>query len=152
MLQVRVVQVRVALLLVLALSVGAAAAEGVFRCEGKDGKITYSDVACPADSRAARKLDDAPPVSTAAGKDAPRDAREGGQIAQSRSGGKTDPLLEDRQLDEQIAVARRECVDLSRRVQYAKQDLDAASPSQKATAELALRRAQDQHALYCPRR
>ena len=152
MLQVRVVQVRAVVVLVLALTAGAAAAAGVFRCEGKDGKVTYSDVACPTDSRAARKLDEAPPVSTATSKAAPRDARDGGQIAQSRDGGKADPAQENRQLDEQIAAARRDCADLSQRVQYAKQDLETAAPSQKATAELALRRAQDQHALYCARR
>jgi hypothetical protein len=134
----------------LALVAGAASAEAVFRCEGKDGRVTYSDSACPSDSRSARKLDEAPAVSTA-GKDTPRDAREAGQIAQSRTA-RLDPLQENRQLDEQIAVARRECAELSRRVQYARQDLEGASPSQKATAELALRRAQDQAALYCPRR
>lgn len=145
------VRVPVLLALVLASFAGAAAAEGVFRCEGKDGRVTYSDSTCPSDSRAARKLDDAPPVSISAGKDAPRNAREAGQIAQSRTT-RADPSQENRQLDEQIAAARRECVDLSRRVQYAKQDLDAAVPTQRSTAELALRRAQDQYALLCPRK
>jgi hypothetical protein len=146
MLRVRVVCT--AALLVLA---GTASAQSVFRCEGKDGRVTYSDEPCPSDSRAARKLEDAPSVSTAAGKDAPRDAREAGKIAQSRAAS-SDPAQENRRLDEQIAATRRECVELSRRVQYAKQDLEAASADQRATAELALRRAQDQYALYCPRR
>jgi hypothetical protein len=142
---------RVIAVLVLAFGAGSAvAADAVFRCEGKDGRITYSDSACPSDSRSSRKLDEAPAVSTA-GKDTPRNAREAGQIAQSRTA-RLDPVQEDRQLDEQIANTRRECADLSRRVQYARQDLDGASPSQKATAELALRRAQDQYALNCPRR
>jgi len=135
----------------LALGAGAAvAADAVFRCEGKDGRITYSDSACPADSRSARKIDEAPAVS-GGGKDSPRNAHEAGQIAESRAA-RLDPVQENRQLDEQIANARRECADLSRRVQYARQDLESAGPSQKATAELALRRAQDQFALYCPRR
>jgi hypothetical protein len=141
---------RVVAIFFLALVAGAASAEAVFRCEGKDGRITYSDSACPTDSRSVRKLDEAPAVSTA-GKDVARNARDAGQIAQSRTA-KLDPVQEDRQLDEQIAVARRECNQLTRRVEYAKQDLEGASPSQKATAELALRRAQDQLALYCPRR
>jgi hypothetical protein len=144
--------VRVAAMLILALLASALAAEPVFRCEGKDGRVTYSDSPCPSDSRAARKLDDAPPVSTNAGKDAPRSAREAGQIAQTRTGANVDPMQESRQLDEQIAVSRRECVELSRSVQYAKQDLEAATPNQRSTAELALRRAQDQFALYCPRK
>jgi hypothetical protein len=134
----------------LALLGGAAGAEPVFRCEAKDGRVTYSDLPCPSDSRTVRKLDpDEPTVSTAAGKEAPRDAHAAGQIAQSR-GGTVDPLQESRQLDEQIAATRRECADLARNVQYAKQDLDAATPNQRSTAELALRRAQDQFALLCP--
>lgn len=144
-------RISVALILGLLLA-GSATAETVFRCEGKDGRVTYSDAPCPADSRATRKLDEAPPVSTAAGHEAPRDAREAGRIAQSPTPTRFDPIQEDRRLDEQIAATRRECVDLSRRVQYAKQDLDAASPDQRATAELALRRAQDQYQLFCPRR
>lgn len=135
----------------LALGAGAAiAADEVFRCEGKDGRVTYSDAACPTGSKSSRKLDEAPAVSVN-GKDTPRNAREAGQIAQGRTAS-LDPVQESRQLDEQAAIARRECAELSRKVQYAKQDLDGASPSQKATAELALRRAQDQLALYCPRR
>ncbi len=142
---------RLVVFLSLALAAGAAAsADEVFRCEGKDGRVTYSDSACPSDSRSSRKLEETPAVSTAS-KDAPRNARDAGQIAQSRSA-KLDALQEDRQLDEQIANTRRECADLSRRVQYAKQDLDGASASQRATAELALRRAQDQYSLYCPRK
>ena len=135
----------------LALVGSAMGAETVFRCEAKDGRVTYSDAPCPSDSRASRKLDETPTVSTVAGKEAPRSAREAGQIAQSRTGA-VDPLQESRQLDEQIAATRRECDDLSRRVQYAKQDLDAAIPSQRSTAELALRRAQDEFALTCPRK
>ena len=144
-------RVRVAAVVSLALLASTAIAEPVFRCEGKDGKVTYSDSPCPSDSRAARKLDDAPPVSTHGGKEAPRSAREAGQIAQSPNAG-LDPMQENRQLDDQIAASRRQCQDLARSVQYAKQDLDAAIPSQRSTAELALRRAQDQFALSCPRK
>ena len=144
---------QVVAMLVLALSAAsAAAAETVFRCEGKDGRITYSDTTCPSDSRAMRKLDDAPPVSIAVSKEGARDARDAGQIAQSKSSGKADPMQESRQLDEQIAATRRECVELGRRVQYAKQDLEGAIPAQRSTAELALRRTQDEYALYCPRK
>lgn len=129
-----------------------ACAQTVYRCEGKDGRVTYSDEACPAGSRSMRKLQEAPTVSTATGKDTPRDAREAGQIAHSRAPARSDPLEENRRLDEQIAATRRECTELARRVQYARQDLDAAAPAARSAAELALRRAQDQYQLYCPRR
>jgi Domain of unknown function (DUF4124) len=137
-------------MLVLVLSGSATAADTVFRCEDNAGRITYSNAACPSGSRSVRKLDDAPPVSIPAGQEAARDAHEAGQIAQSRRSTKLDPMQESRQLDEQIAATRRECNDLARRVRYAKQDLDGASPSQRSTAELALRRTQDEYALYCP--
>lgn len=137
--------------LVVALAAQIAGAQNVYRCEGKDRRVTYSDEPCPPDSRFVRKLEETPTVSTAAGKDAPRNAREAGQIASSRSG-RFDPIEEDRRLDEQIAATRRECAELARRVQYARQDLEAAPPSLRSSAELALRRAQDQYQLYCPRR
>ena len=95
----------------LALIGSAAGAETVFRCEAKDGRVTYGDAPCPSDSRASRKLDETPTVSTATGKEAPRSAREAGQIAQSKTGA-ADALQESRQLDEQIAATRRECADL----------------------------------------
>jgi Domain of unknown function (DUF4124) len=142
--------VRVVAMLGLVFLGNAAAAEAVFRCEGKDGRVTYSDAACPSDSRAARKLEDAPPVTTTKSKTAPRDAREAGQIAQSRNG-KVDATQESRQLEEQIDATRRDCFELSRRVEYARRDFEGATPSLRSTAELALRRAQDQHALLCPR-
>ncbi|MCS7100181.1 MAG: DUF4124 domain-containing protein [Burkholderiaceae bacterium] len=138
------------ILLLAALAAHAAAT--VYRCEGRDGRITYSDEGCPADARSARRLDEAPAVSTATGKDAPRPAREAGSIAPSRSQARSDPNEEFRRLDEQIAATRRECAELARRVQYARQDLETAPPSLRGTAELALRRAQDQYLLYCPRR
>lgn len=137
--------------IVLALAAQVAGAQNVYRCEGKDGRVTYSDEPCPADSRSVRRLEETPTVSTAASKDTPRNAREAGQIASSRSG-RLDPIEEDRRLDEQIAATRRECAELARRVQYARQDLEAAPPSLRSGAELALRRAQDQYQLYCPRR
>ncbi|MCS6944352.1 MAG: DUF4124 domain-containing protein [Sutterellaceae bacterium] len=139
------------LILLIAVPVMNAAA-AVYRCEGRDGRITYSDEGCPADARSTRRLDEGPAVSTATGRDAPRPAREAGSITPSRSTARFDPEEEWRRLDEQIAATRRECAELSRRVQYARQDLESAPPSLRGTAELALRRAQDQYLLYCPRR
>jgi len=144
-------RVRMVAMLVLALFASAAAAEAVFRCEGKDGRVTYSDAVCPSDSRATRKLEEAPPVSISPSKTAPRAAREAGQIAQSHGAGRQDATQENRQLDEQIAATQQECAQLERRVQYARQDLEGATPTLRSTAELALRRAQDQYSLYCRR-
>lgn len=41
------------------------------------------------------------------------------------------------------------CRDLATRARFARQDLDAALPSQRASAELALRRAQEEHDTEC---
>jgi hypothetical protein len=147
--------VRVATVLGLVLLGNAVSAEAVYRCEGKDGRVTYSDAACPTDSKVARKLDDAPPVvstdtSKGKGKAAPRDAKEAGQIAQSP--GAKDAAQDARQLDEQIDASRRECSELSRRVEYARRDLEGASPNMRSTSELALRRAQDEYSLLCQRK
>jgi len=131
MLQVRVVQVRVVLVLVLAWRRRGCGC-GRVPLRGKDGKVTYSDVACPTEQSAARKLDEAPPVSTATSKAAPRDARDGGQIAQSRDGGKPIRRRENRQARRNRSRrAPRAAPICRRRVQYAKQDLETAAPSQK---------------------
>lgn len=147
----------------------------VNRCEGRDGRVTYTDEPCPTGARGARRVDDSPPVqvreaatdepaSKDAAKDAAREpAREaakaarpadaaagiaaGGRIANSGT-----PEQQIQQLDEQYARQRRECADLSRRIDYARADLDAALTSQRASAELALRRLQEQFKSQCPRR
>jgi hypothetical protein len=129
--------------------------QAVFRCEGKDGRITYSDSACPSTSRSARKVDDGPTLTIPAtkdAKDAPRSAREAGAIAQGRSQARFDPYSENRRLDEQIEAQKRECDDLGRRLNYATRDLEMAGNGQRASAELALRRAQDQYKSQCVRR
>jgi hypothetical protein len=129
-----------------------AAEQEVFRCEGKDGRITYSDEPCPSSSRSVRKVDDAPPLAIPSAKDAPRNAREAGAIGQRKNTARFDSYVEDRRLEEQIAAQKRACDDLSRRLSYARRDLDAAVASQRASAELALRRIQDEHQLHCARR
>ena len=52
---------------VLAISVFASSASAqqmqVQRCEGKDGKVTYSNRECPAGTSPVRKVNTAPPVS-----------------------------------------------------------------------------------------
>ena len=90
----------------------------------------------------------------AAAKDAPpKAAAEAGRIAAGgRIAASASPEQQIQQIDEQYARQRRECADLSRRVDYARGDLDAASASQRASAELSLRRLQEQFKAQCPRR
>ncbi|HEU0199435.1 MAG TPA: DUF4124 domain-containing protein [Burkholderiaceae bacterium] len=130
----------------------ALAEQSVYRCEGKDGRVTYSDEACPTASRSARKLDDAPPLTIPSSKDGVRSAREAGVIAQGRTNARFDPYLEDRRLDEQIETQKLACQDLGRRLNYYYRDVEAARESERASAELALRRAQAEYRTMCVRR
>ena len=125
----------------------------VFRCEGKDGRITYSDAPCPTTSRSVRKVEDGPTLAVPPAKEAKeaRNARDAGAIAQGRPA-RFDPYMEGRRLDEQIETQKRECEELGRRLNYANRDLEIATGSQRASAELALRRAQDQYKAQCVRR
>ena len=77
---------------VLAISVFASGALAqqmqVQRCEGKDGKVTYSNRECPAGTSPVRKVNTAPPVSVPeekAAKDrAKKDAAEVKQLEKDR--------------------------------------------------------------------
>lgn len=90
----------------------------------------------------------------AAAKEAsPKAAADAGRIAAGgRIAASATPEQQMQQLDEQYARQQRECADLARRIDYARGDLDAASASQRASAELSLRRLQEQFKAQCPRR
>jgi colicin import membrane protein len=107
----------------------------------KDSQRDATKAAGKDSARAAAK-DAAPKAAAEAGRIAA-----GGRIAASNS-----PEQQIQQLDEQYARQRRECTDLMRRIDYARGDLDAVSASQRASAELALRRLQEQFKAQCPRR
>jgi hypothetical protein len=153
----------------------AQAAPALYRCEGPDGRVTYADERCPEGLRQTRKVDDSPPVQVQNAKEAA--ARDGaaadaddktagksgpaprpapmsgaGTLQAARVvGGNASPEQELQRLDEDHARQRRECTALARRIDYARADLLAASESQRASSELALRRLQEQRRLACPR-
>jgi len=166
--------------LVVALA-GVDAADAINRCEGRDGRVTYTDEACPATVRSARKVDDSPPVQTrtaplreaTASKDAkdskaePKEtegkggAATGGEVAKGvampalqagRITTSSSPEQEMQRLDELRERQRRQCAEATRRVDYATKDLQAAVGADRASAELALRRAQEEARGVCPPR
>jgi hypothetical protein len=62
-----------------------------------------------------------------------------------------DPVRLDQELSAQLAEQRRECEARVREVQRRQDDLAAAPADARASAELALRRAQDDLRALCPR-
>lgn len=129
-------------------------AAAIVRCEAADGKVTYSNADCPPNSRMVRQIDLTPPVvvhdgTAAAGKvGAPRPPA---RIEPSRSRRADDPAQIDQELSVQLAEQRRECEARAREIQRLQDDVGAARPDSRASAELALRRAQDDYKALCPR-
>lgn len=160
---------------------GVDAAGAINRCEGRDGRVTYTDEPCPATVRNARKVDDSPPVQArntpvreaTEGKDAkdskaePKEADGKGAAATGSEAAKgvvmpalqagrittsSSPEQEIQRLDELRERQRRQCAEATRRVDYATKDLQAAVGADRASAELALRRAQEEARGVCPPR
>jgi hypothetical protein len=121
------------------------------RCEYSDGRVIYSDEPCPAGTQRSRTVDEKPAVEVIKGP-----ARERGQSAQSsgsvRRSDRTDVSAEGR--DPEAASEMRklkvaECDDLVRRIEYAQHALNAASESERASADLSIRRLQAEHETKC---
>jgi hypothetical protein len=74
-----------------------------------------------------------------------------GELRAGRIVASSTPEQEMQRLDELRARQQRQCADLTRKVNYARADLQAASSSDRASAELALRRLQEEARLVCPR-
>jgi len=159
----------------LLLMAAATGAQAVYRCEDRDGRITYTDEPCPSTARTARRVDDSPPVQSgdnrdapaksapetretrdADGKDAPRVAAETrpaapqGSLQPGRIVASTSPEQEIQRLDELRTRQQRQCTELRRRADYARRDLQSAIGADRASAELALRRLQEEARLVCP--
>jgi len=145
----------------LAAWVIAAGATGtVHRCEGKDGKVTYSNTECPAGTQPVRKVNTDPPVSVEeqkAAKDrARRDADEAKQIDKQRKA--DDAKAERESADKSKAEAKdRERCDKARRdldkARTARAELSAqvATIAQIQKADADVKRREDENAKACAR-
>lgn len=122
----------------------------IYRCESARGEVTYSNSACPADTRMVRKVERKPSLVIPApgDKSAPAPAAEAGKIAPAKAP-PIDPWVENQKLNEQIAQQRRACAELERSIASDRRDLAAAAPGQAASLELRLRRAQEDYQLHC---
>ncbi|MGH6623321.1 MAG: DUF4124 domain-containing protein [Burkholderiaceae bacterium] len=144
----------------LAWVTAVAAADTVHRCEGKDGKVTYSNTECPAGTQPVRKVNTTPPVSVEeqkAAKDrAKRDADEAKEIDKQR---KTDDAKAERESAEKSKVEAkdRERCDKARRdlekARSARAELSAqvATIAQIQKADADVKRREDENAKACAR-
>jgi hypothetical protein len=129
-------------------------AAAIVRCESADGKVTYSNSDCPPNTKAVRSIDLSPPVEvhererpSAKGAAARAPAR----VEPSRARPADNPAQVDEELNAQLAERRRACEARAREMQRLHDDVNAAAPDNRASAELALRRAQDDYKALCPR-
>lgn len=124
------------------------AAAPINRCEFSDGRIIYSDEPCPAGAQRTRTVDEKPAVEVIK---APVTQR--GQSAQSSGSVRRTEASGDNTDPEAVSDLRKmklaECDDLVRRIEYAQHDLNSAAESERASAELSLRRLQAEHEGKC---
>lgn len=75
----------------------------------------------------------------------------GGELRPGRIVASGTPEQEIQRLDELRTRQQRQCAELTRKVDYARADLQATGSSDRASAELALRRLQEEARTVCPR-
>lgn len=126
------------------------------RCEGPDGKVTYSNESCPPGTTAVKKVDTRPPVTEADAKSAKtraqRDAEEAKAIEKQREAeDKSRARARDgaRKKEEQL---ERECNKKRVAVNKARDAVESAPLNKRAELEKKLTRAQEAFDKDCPGR
>jgi hypothetical protein len=106
------------LVLSLAFAAAAAAQSGVVqRCESKDGRVTYSNTACPAGTAPVRKVNTEPPISV-----------EDRKAAQERARKESAAVKEiDKEQAQQERLERKQADDRAKSDIKAKERCDTAS-------------------------
>ncbi len=132
---------------------GAVARAELRRCEDANGRITYSNEACPTGTAKERSVDDRPavevPRDSASEKATPRSGKITSMVPSSSAAELKTPEREQEVAREQQKARVARCDDLVRRIEYAQQDQLAAAPGERASIELELRRLQDEHEANC---
>ena len=132
---------------------GVSQAQPIQRCEGPDGRVTYSNGACPSGTRAVREVDTSPAVSPAdqkAARDrAQRDAKSMNDIERART---ADEKAQQRLLDKAKAKDEQ-CNKLRLRAELARDELDAEKLSdRRPPLQRKYERAQKEYTATCPKR
>jgi hypothetical protein len=137
------------------LAVGLARdAAAIVRCESADGKVTYSNAECPPGTKLVRNVELAPPVVVHEGAaPATKTAapRQPARIESARPRREENPVQLDQELSAQLEAQRRECEARIRQIRQLQEDVESAAADARASAELVLRRAQDDYRALCPR-
>lgn len=126
----------------------------IVRCEAADGRVTYSNAECPPETKAVRNVEQSPPVVVHGGQQPAAKTTGIRPLASPQPGTRRrsdDPARLDQELTDQLAEQRRECEARLREMQRLRDDLEATSGGARASAELALRRSQDDYRALCPR-
>ena len=138
------------------LGVAVAARAEIQRCEGPDGKVTYSNEQCPAGTKAVKKVDTRPPVAEgearAAQSRAEREARELKAIERDREAeekARARAQAAARKKDEQL---ERECNKKRIAVNKAREAVASSSLDKRAALEKKLVAAEADFDKTCPGR
>jgi hypothetical protein len=136
----------------LVLACAAAQADVLRRCEDSTGHITYSNQACPSGTAHERPVELRPAVEVPQG--AGGKASQSGvlKLPDSPSAAVVPSERAPDEKNEQNKAQVAHCDDLVRRIEYSQQDMITATGAEKASAELGLRRLQDEYQANCVKR
>lgn len=142
-----------AFVIVTACLAGAAGAQTVHRCEGADGKVTYSNTACPPGTQAVRNIEPAPPPPAidqkAARERTQRYAREVERLESERRKQEEQAQRQRAAAQEKARRKQAECRRLQARVEDARAAFEKATLAKRQEADRRLRRAQAQYDAAC---
>ena len=132
---------------------GAGHAQSIQRCEGPDGRVTYSNGNCPSGTRAVREVDTSPAVSPgdqkAARERAQREAKSLNELERART---AEEKAQQRLLDKARAKDEQ-CNKLRLRAELARDELDGEKLSdRRPPLQRKYERAQKEYAASCPKR
>lgn len=123
----------VAFLALAVLPVASAQTSSVQRCEGKDGRVTYSNTQCPEGTVPVRKVNTDPPVNVEARKAAQEQAKRDGTAVQQLERERAQQEARDRKQADDRAKAEARAAE---RCERARRDVERA---QATRAELGRR-------------
>lgn len=144
----------------LTLLPAAVPAQSIQRCEAKDGRVTYSNTACPEGTVPVRKVNTEPPISVDDRKGAQERARKEGAAAKKLEEEQAQQQARDRkQADERAkadARAKERCENAQRELERARAsrgELNArpSAPEKIEKAEAEIRRRESDVARECNR-
>lgn len=144
----------------LTLLPAAVPAQSIQRCEAKDGRVTYSNTACPEGTVPVRKVNTEPPISVEDRKGAQERARKEGAAAKKLEEEQAQQQARDRkQADERAkadARAKERCENAQRELERSRAsrgELNArpSAPEKIEKAEAEIRRRESEVARECNR-